>query len=75
MVEEGSFVNVEELRKSIVGDLVKAGLIDAQGLRVSGNGVIITLLSDLKILIDKTNLKLYGLGKEIEKLRMEARLQ
>lgn len=50
--------------------LVSYGLITEQGIRIQGIGILIKQMGDLKELVDKTNLKLYGLGKEIEKLRM-----
>lgn len=64
--EKKQLVNINN-QQGIIKELISCGLIDEQGVRISGNGIIIKQLGDLKVLVDKTNLKIYGLGKDIEK--------
>lgn len=55
----------------LTGDLktlVDIGLIDEQGFRISGQGILITQIKELAEMTDKkTNIKLYQIMKELEK--------
>lgn len=65
-------VNIEALKKNeLLKSIWESNLVDEDGLRITGVGIIINKLDNIAELIDRTNLKIYGLGKEIEKLRNE----
>ena len=52
--------DLSKLKHPILKELIDAGIINEWGIRVQGIGVIINK-------IDKTNLKLWGLSKDIQK--------
>jgi archaellum component FlaC len=68
-MKEESKVKLETIKNSNFSWIVEAGIVDEQGLRISGNGIIIKQIGDLKELQDKTNVKLYGLTKDLEKVK------
>lgn len=67
MAEEDSIgkVNLDKLIQK--QDMVEAGLITEQGLRIQGMGLVLKKLDQIKELLDKTNLKLHFIEKKLEK--------
>ena len=66
--EKGKVINLEGLKQNATLKLmVECGLIDEQGIRISGNGLVITKLDAMKKLIDKTNINLYHIEKALKR--------
>lgn len=63
-------VDLDKLRQSKYGDffsvLIECGMINKQGIRISGLGMLNKKLFKMLKLQDKTNLNLYHIEKKLE---------
>jgi hypothetical protein len=61
-------VNLDKLRNSdykFFNVMIEAGLIDEQGIRISGLGIVIRKLENVAKMQDKTNLNLFHMEKKL----------
>jgi len=62
-------VDLSKITNPFLKQLIDAGLITEQGLRVQGVGILIRKMEKTIDMIDKTNLKIWGLSKDLQKYR------
>ena len=59
-------VDLEKINDPILKELMDAGVITEQGIRISGMGMLVRKIERTNELIDKTNLKLHFIEKKLE---------
>jgi hypothetical protein len=58
-------VNLNKITNPLLREMIEAGLIDEQGIRIAGLGILIRKTERMIQLQDKTNLNLFHMEKKM----------
>ncbi len=61
-------IDLGKINNPILKELIESKLITEEGLRIQGMGIVIRKLEALESRLDKTNLKIYNLTKDINRV-------
>jgi len=62
-------IDLTKLENPLFKEMINSGLITVEGIRMQGVGILIRKIEKMIDMQDKTNLKIWGLSKDLQKFR------